>query len=270
MSSTLFSTSLNSTIITSTTITSETINTYDYEGAAIYVAVILIWYSTGLALMLFLQVRPRTFQSQFLLDYQTNDKSISFSANPFGNYHNIEADTAKKRILNELKDPERRQRLWKIYYSSEEKQNEPHPRYYETITADNVTIGRINRKLADIHRTDARNRDDSILTLLDASSNVNRFDGTKFRTKRISSLRGTSGIPTNNRELSVSIQPQSTDTQIIIPNTEVKSITYEKQSTLPLTNGSRKRTDKFSNRFHVEKVSENSSDSSTVKENTSQ
>ncbi|CAF4529422.1 unnamed protein product, partial [Rotaria magnacalcarata] len=45
-------------------------------------------------------------------------------------------------------DPDRRQRLWKIYYSSKEKQNEPHPRYYKTITADSATIGRINRKLA--------------------------------------------------------------------------------------------------------------------------
>ncbi|CAF2592757.1 unnamed protein product [Rotaria sp. Silwood2] len=268
MSSTFFPKSFNSTIIISSIVTNETLNAYDYEGAALYVAVILIWYSTGLALMLFLQVRPRTFESQFLLDYQANDKSISFSGNPFGNYHNVEADSAKKHILNELKDPERRQRLWKIYYSSKEKQNEPHPRYYETITADSVTIGRINRKLADIHRIDARNRDDSMLSSLDVSTNVNRSDATKFLSKRITSFRGTSGVPTNNREPSVTIQSQS-NTQTIIPDIDVKSIICEKQSTAPLINGSRKRINKFSNRFTVEKVLENNSNSSTVKANTS-
>ncbi|CAF1234386.1 unnamed protein product [Rotaria sordida] len=264
MPSNLFLTLFNST---NATITNETINAYDYEGAAIYVAVILIWYSTGLALMLFLQVRPRTFQSQFLLDYQTNDVSKSFSTNPFGNYHNVEAHSVKKHILNELKDPERRQRLWKIYYSSKEKQNEPHPRYYKTITADSVTIGRINRKLADIHRIDARNRDDSILSSLDVSSNVNRSDGTKFPNKRFTSLRRTSYVPTNNRELPVPIQSQP-DTQTIIPNIEVKPIIGEKQPTALLANGSHKRINKFSNRFTVEKVPENNSNSSTIQENT--
>ncbi|CAF3210165.1 unnamed protein product [Rotaria socialis] len=266
MTSTLVSTSLNSTILTSTITRNATVNGYDYEGAAIYVAVILVWYSTGLALMLFLQVRPRTYDSQFLLDYQPSDKSKSCSLHAFGNYHNVEADHIKKHILNELKDPDRRQRLWKIYYSSKEKQNEPHPRYYKTITADSATIGRINRKLADIHRIDARNRDDSLLPSLDLSSNVNKFEPTKFVNRRITSIRKENDVQTvNNREPFASI-PSQIDT---VPTTrpDARLVVCEQNpilSVMTVRNGSRKRMNKFSTRFTIEKVSENDNNSSAI------
>ncbi|CAF1545907.1 unnamed protein product [Rotaria magnacalcarata] len=263
MTSTLVSTSLNSTILTSTITRNATVNVYDYEGAAIYIAVILVWYSTGLILMLFLQVRPRTYDSQFLLDYQSNDKSKSCSLHAFGNYHNVEADHIKKHILNELKDPDRRQRLWKIYYSSKEKQNEPHPRYYKTITADSATIGRINRKLADIHRIDARNRDESMLPSLDLSSTVNKFETTKFFNRRIASLRKENDVQTvNNREPLASQIDTKTTTK-----TEVKPVVCEQKpilSVMTVANGSRKRINKFSTRFTVEKVLENNNNSSAI------
>ncbi len=123
-SSTFFQSILNSTmtqtdLLTSNiTTASETVNAYDYQGAAFYIAVILVWYSTGLAMMLFLQVRPRPLQQQSLFDSSNSSRksrSQSIPKNPFTNYRNIQADNTKKQILNELKDPERRQRFWKIY-----------------------------------------------------------------------------------------------------------------------------------------------------------
>ena len=162
--STFISSSFNSTTIQENllmsslpTPSSETVNAYDHQGAALYIAVILVWYSTGLAMMLFLQVRPRTLQQQFLFDSSTKNRSHILSTKPFTNYRNIQADNTTKQILNELKDIERRQRLWKIYYASSEKQNEPYPQYYQTITSDGATIDRIKRKLADIHRMDSMN-----------------------------------------------------------------------------------------------------------------
>lgn len=263
MTSTLVSASLNSTVLATSTLTNnitETIvNGYDYEGAAIYVAVILIWYSTGLGLMLFLQVRPHKFDNQFLLDYQPRVKSKSSSMSAYGNYHNVEADHIKRHILNELKDPDRRQRLWKIYYSSKEKQNEPNPRYYETITADSATIGRINRKLADIHRIDEQNRDDSVLASLDMSINMNRFDLTKSINKKPASSRRTSasGTTTTNREPLSSIPSQIEPP----PSPKINNETSKNETRIIVStstiNGSRKRIPKFSNRFVIEKVEEN-------------
>lgn len=235
------------------TIVNEVIDAYDYQGAAIYIAVILIWYSIGLVLMLFFHVRPRTVQNQYMFDYETTNKSTpSTTTNPFGNYYNIQADNTKKQILNELKDPERRQRLWKIYYSTAEKQNEPHPRYYQTITADSVTIGRINRKLADIYRTGTRYVDDENLNqALDVPSN----DTTKSFTKRFISARRSSGIVTTNspRPL-VRVQSQP-DTPTAVANAEKQSFICDIEPKITVMNGSKKRNNKFLNRFTIEKVS---------------
>jgi hypothetical protein len=265
MSSSLFSTPFNSTILINTTIKNDPTDVYDYEGAALYIAVILIWYSTGLALMLFLQVRPRTYQSQFLFDNKTTDKSTSSRTNPFANYHNIQADDTTKQILNELKDPERRQRLWKIYYSLTEKPTEPHPRYYQTITADTVTIGRINRKLADIHRLGGYDDDDNLITSSVVSSSNDNI--TKSFTKRFTSRRSTT-VQTNIRRPLVRVRSQP-DTPTATSFKEEESFTFDEQPKLPSTNGSRKRNNKFLNRFIVEKVPENNIICSTMNQNTS-
>ena len=236
---------------TNTTITSGIVNDYDYIGAAVYIAVILIWYSTGLALMLFLQVRPRTFQSQFLFDSKTTDKSTLSATNPFANYHNIQADNTAKQILNELKDPERRQRLWKIYYSSKEEQNKPpHPQYYQTITTDNQTIGRINRKLANIHRMGTRDGDDFVPSTLAVPSN-----DTKSFTKRFTSSRRPNGASTTIQRPLYRVQSQP-DTPSATSFMEVEPLTQVKQSKATSATGSRKRNIKFLNRFTVEEVPE--------------
>ncbi|CAF0901480.1 unnamed protein product [Didymodactylos carnosus] len=143
-------TQIPTTTITELTTSSPTSPIYDAEGAAIYIAVILIWYSTGLAMMLFLQVRPRNYNHQFSFDMDRTEKNRKH-LHPFTYYKNFQENNNTKQILNELKDPVRRQKLWKIYFGA--KTNE-HPQYYQTVTAmDSVTINRIKRKLADIHKT---------------------------------------------------------------------------------------------------------------------
>ncbi|UJR15411.1 hypothetical protein I4U23_002358 [Adineta vaga] len=259
----------NSSIVGSTTATNDSANDYDYEGAAIYIAVILIWYSAGLVLMLFFRVRPRTFESRFLFDYETSGKSASSNANPFARYHDIQADNTKKQILYELRDPENRQRLWKIYYSTAEKQNEPHAQYYQTITADSVTIGHINRKLADIHRMNARNAEDHDSDTLPITqlhtSHDNRFDTSKFFSKRFISRRSSGGSLHNRRPIfRVNSQPQTP-----VPPTQEELPMTEKQSTLLTTNESQKRSNNHSIRFTVEKVPETNRKCSTVAENIS-
>jgi hypothetical protein len=244
-----------SSIINNTTTASAIVDNYDYQGAAIYIAVILIWYSTGLVLMLFFHVRPRTFQNQFIFDYETNNRSTTATTNPFANYHNIQADNTKKQILNELKDPENRQRLWKIYYSSAEKQNEPHPQYYQTITADSVTIGRINRKLADIHRMDTRdddNNNDNLIPTFNFSSN----DTTKSFTKRFTSTRRSSGVTTNPQRPIIRVQSQPHTPTAASSTAETEPFIREIQPKITPMNGSRRRNNKFLNRFTVEKVPE--------------
>jgi hypothetical protein len=278
MSSTLFPPSFNYTIaeenLLLTTNASDTSNAYDHQGAALYIAVILVWYSTGLAMMLFLQVRPRTLQQQFLFDSShssTKNRLQSITKNPFTGYRNIQADTTTKQILNELKDPERRQRLWKIYYASTEKQDEPYPQYYQTITSDSATINRIKRRLADIHRMDTANDDDLIVTSNTPPNNDNRLstaptsDSTKFFSKHFPLLRrptgNTTATSTNIRPPFVRSQSQ-TDAPSAEISVEMEPLVSGKLSAAPPTNGSRKRTNLFSNRFTVEKVSTNKTTSS--------
>jgi hypothetical protein len=291
MSSPLFSSSFNSTItqanllISTTTTTSETVNAYDHQGAALYIAVILVWYSTGLAMMLFLQVRPRTLQQQFLFDSSDSSSKThrqSLTKNPFTNYRNIQADNTTKQILNELKDPDRRQRLWKIYYASTEKQDQPYPQYYQTITYDSATINRIERKLANIHRMDSANDESSIVPPNITSTNDNRssvvpaFDSAKFFAKRFPSLRRpnvntTTTAATTTTTTITSTQPtlirvrSQTDSPV-----EMEPLISGKQSLASSTNSSRKRNNLSSNRFTIEKVSDSNTKSATINENTSE
>jgi hypothetical protein len=281
MSSTVVSSFVNSTDVqenvlpSNTTPTSDNPNAYDHQGAAIYIAVILVWYSSGLAMMLFLQVRPRTLQQQFLLDPpdSTRKHRLQSSAkNPFTNYRNIQADNATKQILNELKDPEKRQRLWKIYFTSNEKQNEQDSRYYQTITSDGATINRIKRKLADIHRMDPTNEDSSIIPSNIPTNNENRptvlssFDSTKFFSKRFPLLRR----PNGNTTASTNIRPPLVRVQSQNDATLASDKTLEMEPLVSTTNTSRKRNNLATNRFTIEKVSDNSTTPSTVTENFSE
>ena len=255
--------------------TTEPAASYDDKGAAMYIAVILVWYSTGLALMLFLQMRPRTYQNPFAFDSPKMHSIVPSRRNPMADYHHVQADNRTKQILNELKDPERRQRLWKIYYSSKEQENVPHPQYYQTITTDSATIGRINRKLATIHRMGARQDESAGPIPANPSSNDTRFpsgfDPAKFFPKRFTSARRpmetAAATPPRPTLLRVQSQP---DTAMSKSIPETDALLDSQQPSASLTNGSRKRPNKFLNRFTVEKVSENSRSFPVLKENASE
>lgn len=259
---------------TNETTTSEPAAPYDDKGAAMYIAVILIWYSTGLALMLFLQMRPRTYQNPFAFDSPKMHSIATSRRNPMADYHHVQADNRAKQILNELKDPERRQRLWKIYYASKEQENEPHPQYYQTITADSAAIGRINRKLATIHRMDTRHKEGAAPVATNTSSNDNRsttgFESVKQFPKRFISPRrpldtGTLARPPTLKR--VHSQPDTATSKSIA---ETETLLESQPPSAPLTNGSRKRQNKFLDRFTVEKVPENTRTFSVLKENESE
>ena len=232
-------------LLSNGTIDSEPSPAYDHQGAAMYIAVILVWYSSGLAMMLFLQVRPRSFQQQFLFDRSGQLKKprpTSSTANPFSKYRNVPTDNNTKQVLNELKDPERRQRLWKIYYASTEKQNEPDPQYYQTLNGDSATIDRINRKLADIHRIDTINKDDDLSAPATISSTSDtrlmlNFESSKFFAKRFPALRRPPAVNGQNNGRAVATVAESPESE-------------------PFVNGSNasRRRNLFANRFTVEKV----------------
>ena len=251
----------------------ETTSEYDHQGAALYIAVILIWYSTGLAMMLFLQVRPRTIQQQFLFDSSdasTKKRLQSLSTNPFASYRNIQAGSTTKQILNELKDRERRQRLWKIYYASAEEKDKPHSQYYQTITSDSATIDRINRKLAEIHRMDIANDESIVSSPTSILSNENRpttsaSDSTKFFSKRFPSFRRPNGGGTTNTQPTLLRVQSEVDTKSASNRTaETELLVSGKQSSIPVISASRKRN-KFANRFTIEKVlTENPTPTSAV------
>ncbi|CAF0779815.1 unnamed protein product [Rotaria sordida] len=260
-------------ISTTTTTSNKPTDAYDHQGAAIYIAIILVWYSTGLAMMLFLQVRPRALQQQYLYDSSRKDRLEKITTNPFKKkYRNIDADNTTKQILNELKDPQRRLRLWKIYYASSEKQNEPDPQYYQTITSDNATINRINRKLADIHRMDSTNDKNLLISSNITSTNDNRslistFDSTKFFPKRFPTLRRppTTNTTTNIRPLFIRAKSQI-DEPLSNTTIEMKP-RIDRQQLLSSTNYSERNTTP-SDRFTIEKVSDNNTMQTIVNKNT--
>ena len=165
---------------------------YDDRGAALYIVVILVWYSTGLAMMLFLQARPRTLLRQFLGDSSdsTSKHLPSVARHPFGVYRHIQADDSERQILKELKDREHRQRLWRIYYKSSEKHGELYPKFNQTLSLDNDTIYRIERKLADIHRMSSVTNSDDDNDVRPSSLASTRFFGKRFALLRRSPMHG--------------------------------------------------------------------------------
>lgn len=265
--------SLNDSMLNTTmaaTTNNESTNAYDHLGAALYIAVILIWYSNGLAMMLFLQVRPRSFEHQFssnFTDSLKKNKHGILSGGSFSKYRDTQVDDDTKQCLNELKDPERRKRLWKIYYASSDKQDEPDPQYYQTLSTETATINRINRKLANIRRTDGFTDDlsiqsDSITGHLEGRVN-SPFEPTKFFTKHLINLRRTPinspNTATNNNSRPVPINKQSENRETSpVPKkgTEFLPLVPPKSPATPPSNIPRKSSTLFIQRFEVEPVSE--------------
>ena len=271
MSSTSYLSSFNSTLSNRSSLLasdmakpSDAIGAYDYRGATLYITVILIWYSTGLAMTLLFQIRPHMLQQQ--LSFSSSHRKVKshrrrITNNSLINYENIEDQNTERQILNELKDPERRQRLWRIYYASPEKQNDPCSQYYQTITSDSEVIDRIKQKLADIHRVDSAKEHTSISSSNVIGTNGNRlkafaFDSTRLLTRGFPSLRHPIISTTTNKRSALTRIPSQTDTLSVGSTIEAESLVSEKQLSVLTPSNRSEKYNTSSDRFTTEKVAD--------------
>ncbi|CAF1036380.1 unnamed protein product [Didymodactylos carnosus] len=94
---------------------------YDDNGAAIYIGVVIVFYSIALLLTLIRSV--------------LNGAHLDESAYIFKRlYHSHE----REHIIKKLKDPEERRRWWKIYYGEDEKFND---------RKDHQTVNKLKQQL---------------------------------------------------------------------------------------------------------------------------
>ena len=79
------------------------------RSAAIYICFVLIWYSFGFVLILLRRIRPRThlhLDSEYANAYRVGRASEKYSSH--------------RETLTSLKDPHRREKLWRIYYGQQQ------------------------------------------------------------------------------------------------------------------------------------------------------
>ena len=76
------------------------ISSNDTQGAIIYIIGVLIWYAIGFGLILFSNIKPHIGRTKKYA------------------HKNVYEAVNKNDILNELKDPDRRKKLWEIYFST--------------------------------------------------------------------------------------------------------------------------------------------------------
>lgn len=121
------------TILPSNVTHIEEISVYDLNGAIIYIIGVLIWYAIGFGLILIDDINPqpgRVQSHKYVSIYQT--------------VTDLHEQQARNEILVELKDKERRAKLWQIYYGTEKN----HP---VTIQKDQEAIGLIKKQLHDLN-----------------------------------------------------------------------------------------------------------------------
>jgi hypothetical protein len=111
----------------------EEISSYDSNGAIIYIIVILVWYAIGFGLTLIDDINPqpgRIASHKYASIYQT--------------VSDLHEQQARNEILVELKDKDRRMKLWQIYYGT--KKNHP-----VTIQKDKEAIELIIKQLNELN-----------------------------------------------------------------------------------------------------------------------
>jgi hypothetical protein len=106
---------------------------YDAQGAVIYIVCVIIWYAIGFGLILIGDIRPRTDRIQ-----RHRCTNVSQAVN------DLHEQKARHDILVELKDKNRRQKLWDIYYDDERKTS-------LMIEKDNETVHSIVKQLDELH-----------------------------------------------------------------------------------------------------------------------
>jgi len=111
----------------------EEITPYDLNGAIIFIAGVLIWYAIGFGLILIDDINPqpgRIASHKYVSVYQ----AVS----------DLHEQQSRNDILNELKDKDRRMKLWQIYYGTEKY----HP---VTIQKDKEAIELIIKQLNELN-----------------------------------------------------------------------------------------------------------------------
>jgi hypothetical protein len=111
----------------------EEISAYDTNGAIIYIIGVLVWYAIGFGLVLIDDINPqpgRIESHRHVSVYQT--------------VTDLHEQQARNDILVELKDKDRRIKLWQIYYGTQKS----HP---ATIKKDKQAIELIVKQLNDLN-----------------------------------------------------------------------------------------------------------------------
>jgi hypothetical protein len=109
------------------------VSEFDSEGAIIYIIGVLIWYAIGFGLILIDDFNP-----------QAGHHGAPTYASVYQTVTDLHEHQARNDILVELKDKERRLRLWQIYYGI----SKAHPL---TIQKDNQAVELIVKQLDELN-----------------------------------------------------------------------------------------------------------------------
>jgi hypothetical protein len=122
----------DSNIMANITLTNE-ISPYDTQGAILYIIGVLIWYAIGFGLILIDDINPR--RGQVKKQKHTN---------VYQTVYDLHEQKTRNDLLIELKDKDKRKKLWEIYYSP--KQNPP-----LTIEKDIQIVDSITKQLTELN-----------------------------------------------------------------------------------------------------------------------
>ena len=78
------------------------------QGAITYIVVVIVWYGMGFGIILLDNIRQRTHHTQ-----------QHCYTNVYQAVNDLNEQKARKEILTQLKDNDKRQKLWNIYYGTE-------------------------------------------------------------------------------------------------------------------------------------------------------
>ncbi|CAF1491799.1 unnamed protein product [Adineta ricciae] len=108
-------------------------SSFDTNGSIIYIIGVMIWYAFGFGLILIDDINPQPSRIE-------SRRHISF----YQTVTDLHEQQDRNDILVELKDKERRAKLWQIYYGV----NANHP---TTIAKDNEAVELIIKQLNDLN-----------------------------------------------------------------------------------------------------------------------
>lgn len=146
----------------------EEISSEHLNGAIIYIVVVLIWYALGFGLILIDDLcspADRRWSHMYANVYQT--------------VSDLHEQQARNDILVELKDQQRRLKLWQIYYGTQKTHS-------TTIQKDNEAVQFINKQLDELHQRRQSLRRSLYNVSLDQDDDGHGHDG---RSSKLNGIR---------------------------------------------------------------------------------